>query len=382
MTYSSPPQEGVKINLHQLLRAMIEKGASDMHLTTGSPPLLRIDGAIVPLKLPPLGAVETKQLCYSVLTEEQKIHFEKNKELDLSFGVKSLSRFRANIFMQRGAVSGAFRSIPFKILSFEELGLPPVVSELAMKPRGLILVTGPTGSGKSTTLASIIDKINSETRQHIMTVEDPIEYLHPHKRCVVNQREVGSDTLNFKDALKYVLRQDPDVVLVGEMRDLETIEAALTIAETGHLVFATLHTNSAVQSVNRIIDVFPSHQQPQVRAQLSFVLEGVVSQLLLPRAGAPGRVLALEVLVPNAAVRNLIREDKVHQIYSAMQVGQSKHGMQTLNQSLYSLYARHLISLEEAMGRSSDAEELQMMIEGKMPTVGTQAAPAGARGQR
>jgi twitching motility protein PilT len=359
-------EEGLKVNLHQLLRAMIEKGASDMHITTGSPPLLRIDGAIVPLKLSPLSPIETKQLCYSVLTEEQKIQFEKNKELDLSFGVKSLSRFRANIFMQRGAVSGAFRSIPFKILSFDELGLPPIVADLAARPRGLVLVTGPTGSGKSTTLASILDKINNETRQHIMTVEDPIEYLHPHKRSIVNQREVGSDTGTFKQALKYVLRQDPDVVLVGEMRDLETIEAALTIAETGHLVFATLHTNSAIQSINRIIDVFPPHQQSQVRAQLSFVLEGVISQLLLPRAGAPGRCLAMEVMVPNAAIRNLIREDKVHQIYTQMQVGQAKHGMQTLNQSLYSLYARRLITLEEAMGRSNDIEELRMMIEGRV----------------
>src|SRR6478752_6774800 len=331
------PDEGLKVNLHQLLRAMIEKGASDMHITTGSPPLLRIDGAIVPLKLPPLSPIETKQLCYSVLTEEQKIQFEKNKELDLSFGVKNLSRFRANIFMQRGAVSGAFRSIPFKILSFDELGLPPAVAELSTKPRGLVLVTGPTGSGKSTTLASI-----------------------------VNQREVGSDTSSFKYALKYVLRQDPDVVLVGEMRDLETIEAALTIAETGHLVFATLHTNSAIQSINRIIDVFPPHQQSQVRAQLSFVLEGVLSQLLLPRAGQPGRVLALEVLIPNAAIRNLIREDKVHQVYTQMQVGQAKHGMQTLNQSLYSLYARRLITLEEAIGRSNDTDELRMMIEGRV----------------
>ncbi len=365
--------EGLRINLHQLLRAMIEKGASDMHITTGSPPLLRIDGAIVPLKLPPLSPVETKALCYSVLTEDQKIHFEKNKELDLSFGVKNLSRFRANIFLQRGAVSGAFRSIPFKILSFDELGLPPVVSELAAKPRGLILVTGPTGSGKSTTLASIIDKINSETRQHIITIEDPIEYLHPHKRCIVNQREVGADTAKFKDALKYVLRQDPDVVLVGEMRDLETIEAALTIAETGHLVFATLHTNSAIQSINRIIDVFPPHQQSQVRAQLSFVLEGVVSQLLLPRAGTAGRVLTMEVMVPNAAIRNLIREDKVHQIYSQMQVGQLKHGMQTMNQSLYSLLSRRLITLEEAMGRSSEPDELRNMIEGRVPMQAHQA---------
>jgi twitching motility protein PilT len=355
----------LQVNLHQLLRAMIEKGASDMHITTGAPPLLRIDGAIVPLKIPPLSPVETKQLCYSVLTEEQKIQFEKTKELDLSFGVKNLSRFRANVFLQRGAVSGAFRSIPFKILTFEELGLPTVIAELAAKPRGLVLVTGPTGSGKSTTLASILDKINAETRQHIVTVEDPIEYLHPHKRSIVNQREVGSDTQTFKAALKYVLRQDPDVVLVGEMRDLETIEAALTIAETGHLVFATLHTNSALQSINRIIDVFPPHQQSQVRAQLSFVLEGVISQLLLPRAGTPGRCLALEVMVPNAAIRNLIREDKVHQIYSQMQVGQAKHGMQTLNQSLYSLYARRMITLEEAMGRSNDVDELRNMIDGR-----------------
>jgi len=373
--------QALQVNLHQLLRAMIEKGASDMHITTGAPPLLRIDGAIVPLKIPPLSPVETKQLCYSVLTEEQKIQFEKTKELDLSFGVKNLSRFRANIFLQRGAVSGAFRSIPFKILTFEELGLPPIVAELAAKPRGLILVTGPTGSGKSTTLASILDKINAETRQHIITVEDPIEYLHPHKRSIVNQREIGSDTVTFKQALKYVLRQDPDVVLVGEMRDLETIEAALTIAETGHLVFATLHTNSALQSINRIIDVFPPHQQSQVRAQLSFVLEGVISQLLLPRAGTPGRCLALEVMVPNAAIRNLIREDKVHQIYSQMQIGQTKHGMQTLNQSLYSLYARRMITFEEALGRSNDVEELRAMCEGRTPVQGGGGGgPTGVQG--
>jgi twitching motility protein PilT len=368
--------QALQVNLHQLLRAMIEKGASDMHITTGAPPLLRIDGAIVPLKIPALSPVETKQLCYSVLTEEQKIQFEKTKELDLSFGVKNLSRFRANVFLQRGAVSGAFRSIPFKILTFDELGLPPIIAELAARPRGLVLVTGPTGSGKSTTLASILDKINAETRQHIVTVEDPIEYLHPHKRSIVNQREVGSDTQTFKAALKYVLRQDPDVVLVGEMRDLETIEAALTIAETGHLVFATLHTNSALQSINRIIDVFPPHQQSQVRAQLSFVLEGVISQLLIPRAGTPGRCLALEVMVPNPAIRNLIREDKVHQIYSQMQIGQSKHGMQTLNQSLFSLYSRRMITLEEAMGRSNDVDELRNMTEGRgAPAPGAPGAP-------
>ncbi len=361
-TQGGEPQQQ-QVNLHQLLKAMIEKGASDLHITTGTPPQLRIDDSLVPLRLPPLAPVDTQRLCYSVLTEDQVNHFERTSELDLSFGVKNLARFRANIFMQRGAVAGAFRAIPFKILTFEELGLPAIIADLAQRPRGLILVTGPTGSGKSTTLAAIIDKINSETRQHIMTVEDPIEYLHPHKLCVVNQREVGTDTMSFKDALKYVLRQDPDVVLIGELRDLETMEAALTIAETGHLVFATLHTNSAVQAINRIIDVFPAHAQPQVRAQLSFVLQGIVTQLLMPRAGAPGRVLAMEILIPNPAIRNLIREDKVHQMYSAMQTGQGQSGMQTLNQSLAALYQRRLITLDEAMGRSSDMDELRMMIE-------------------
>ncbi|ABS24881.1 type IV pilus twitching motility protein PilT [Anaeromyxobacter sp. Fw109-5] len=349
-------------NLHQLLKAMVEKGASDLHVTTGSPPQLRIDGALVPLKTPPLTPVETKQLCYSILTDSQKHKFEEESELDLSFGVKGLSRFRANIFMQRGAVAGAFRTIPFKILTFQELGLPPIVTELAKKPRGLVLVTGPTGSGKSTTLASIIDKINTDRHEHIITIEDPIEYLHPHKNCVVNQREVGADTQSFKKALKYILRQDPDVVLVGEMRDLETIEAALVISETGHLAFATLHTNSAVQTINRILDVFPPYQQPQVRAQLSFVLEGVLTQNLLPRAGGPGRVLIIEVMVPNPAIRNLIREDKIHQVYSQMQVGQAKFGMQTFNQSLAAAFSRRLITLEDAMGRSPDPEELKNLL--------------------
>jgi twitching motility protein PilT len=372
----------LRVSLQQLLRTMIEKGASDMHITTGTPPLLRIDGSVVPLKLPPLGPVETKQLCFTVLSEEQRAHFEKYNELDLSFGVKGLSRFRANIFMQRGNVAGAFRTIPFKILTFEELGLPPVVAEFANKPSGLVLVTGPTGSGKSTTLAAMIDKINTEQRLHIITVEDPIEYLHGHKLSIVNQREVGTDTEGFKHALKYVLRQDPDVVLIGEMRDLETIEAALTISETGHLVFATLHTNSAISTINRIIDVFPPHQQAQVRAKLSFVLQGVVSQQLLPRHGAPGRVLALEILVPNAAIRNLIREDKVHQIYSSMQVGQEKYAMQTLNQSLFSLYQRRLISLEEATSRSVEPEELRMMLEGRTAMGGGAIAAQPSAGRR
>jgi len=351
-------------NLHQLLKAMVEKGASDLHITTGSPPQLRIDGKLVQLKTAPLTPVETKQLAYSILTDAQKHRFEEENELDLSFGVKGLSRFRANVFMQRGAVAGAFRTIPFKILSFAELGLPQVIADMANKPRGLVLVTGPTGSGKSTSLASVIDKINTERHEHILTIEDPIEYLHPHKNCLVNQREVGADTQSFKKALKYVLRQDPDVVLIGEMRDLETIEAALVISETGHLAFGTLHTNSCVQTIGRVIDVFPPYQQPQVRAQLSFVMEGVMTQALMPKAGSPGRVLALEIMVPNSAIRNLIREDKNHQIYSQMQVGQQKYGMQTFNQSLLSLFQRRLISMEDAMGRSSDPDELRNMMAG------------------
>ena len=369
-------------NLHDLLKYMIEKGASDLHVTTGLPPSIRIDGKMKPIPgLEALTATQTKDLCYSVLTDAQKHKFEENNELDLSFGVKNLSRFRANIFVQRGAVAAAIRTIPFKIKTFQELGLPQIVSDLCNKPRGLILVTGPTGSGKSTTLASMIDKINTERNEHIITIEDPIEYLHPHKKCLVNQREVNADTNSFKDALKYILRQDPDVVLVGEMRDLETIEAALTIAETGHLTFATLHTNSAAQTMNRIIDVFPPHQQPQVRAQLSFVLEGVISQQLIPKVGG-GRLLALEVMLPNAAIRNLIREDKVHQIYSIMQTGQAKFGMQTLNQSLYDLYTRKQISYEDCLGRSSQIEELVQMLgrAGLTQQPGAQAQP-GAAGQ-
>ncbi len=348
--------------MHQLLKAMIEKGASDLHVTTGSPPQLRIDGKLHPLKVPALSPQETKQLCYSVLTDAQKHRFEETNELDLSFSVQKLSRFRGNVFVQRGNVAGAFRAIPFKILSFEDLGLPPVVADLAKKPRGLILVTGPTGSGKSTTLASVIDSINTSRNEHIVTIEDPIEYLHPHKGCLVNQREIGSDSESFKAALKYILRQDPDVVLIGELRDLETIEAALTVAETGHLAFATLHTNSAVQTINRIVDVFPPYQQSQIRQQLSFVLEGVMCQTLLPRANGPGRALALEVMVPNAAIRALMRDDKIHQLYSQMQVGQGRSGMQTMNQSLASLVMKRLVDPEVARGRSPDAEELQQLV--------------------
>ncbi len=350
------------LSLHQLLKAMIERGASDLHITTGAPPQLRIDGRLVAVKAPPLTPSDTKRLCYSILTESQKARFEAEQELDLSFGVKGLSRFRANMFMQRGAVSGVFRIIPFKILSFADLGLPPVVADMARKPRGLILVTGPTGSGKSTTLAAMIDLINTEKNYHIITVEDPIEFLHPHKNCIINQREVGADTTSFHTALKYVLRQDPDVVLVGEIRDLETMEATLRIAETGHLVFATLHTNNAVQTIHRIIDMFPPHQQDQVRAQLSFVLAGIVAQMLLPKASGVGRCLAVEILIPNAAIRAMIREDKIHQLYGQMQMGQTKYGMQTFNQSLYALYKQRLITLEEALSRSHDIDELMDMV--------------------
>ena len=350
-------------NLHQLLKAMVEKGASDLHITTGSPPQLRVDGELVPLKTAPLTPVETKQLCYSILTDAQKHKFEEDNELDLSFGVKGLSRFRANIFMQRGAVAGAFRTIPFKILTFAELGLPPIVAELVKRPRGLILVTGPTGSGKSTTLASMIDKINTDRHEHIMTIEDPIEYLHPHKNCLVNQREVHADTHSFSNALRAALRQDPDVVLIGELRDLDTTETALRIAETGHLTFGTLHTNSAYSTINRVIDIFPAHQQSQIRAQLSLVLEGILCQALLPKAEGQGRAMALEILVPNTAIRNLIREDKVHQIYSMMQTGQDKYGMQTFNQALATLYHKRQISLDVAMQRSSNTDELKELIE-------------------
>jgi len=355
------------VDLHQLLKLMIEKNASDLHITTGTPPQLRIDGRLTPVNMPQLTASDTKRLCYSVLTENQRRIFEEDSELDLSFGVKGLSRFRANVYKQRGAVAGAFRVIPFKTFSFQELGLPPIIGDLVNRPAGLILVTGTTGSGKSTTLTSIIDKINMTRNQHIMTIEDPVEYLHAHKGCIVNQREVHSDTHSFVRALKYVLRQDPDIVLIGEMRDVETIESALNIAETGHLTFATLHTSSAVHTINRIIDVFPPHQQPQVRAQLSMVLEAVLCQQLLPRASGVGRVLSLEIMVPNAAIRNLIREDKVHQIYSQMQVGQSTHGMLTMNQSLVALYRKGIVSLKEAQMRAVDLDEFTNLLEGNAP---------------
>ncbi len=350
------------VSLHQLLKTMTEMGGSDLHITTNTAPQIRVDGKLRPLDLPALNAVETKQLAYSVLTDAQKHRFEENLELDFSFGIKGLARFRANVFMQRGAVGAVYRTIPYEIRSFKELGLPPVVAQITEKPRGLVLVTGPTGSGKSTTLAAMIDKVNAERHEHIITIEDPIEYLHAHKKCVVNQRELHADTHSFSNALRAALREDPDVVLIGEMRDLETIESALRIAETGHLTFGTLHTNSAASTINRVVDVFPSHQQPQIRAQLSLVLEGIMCQALLPKASGTGRCLALEIMVPNAAIRNLIREDKIHQIYSTMQTGQEKYGMQTFNQALASLYFAKQITLQTALNRSSLADELQDMI--------------------
>jgi twitching motility protein PilT len=367
--------------MQQLLKTMVEQGATDLHLTTNSPPQIRIDGNLVPLQLPPLGASQTKSLLYSVMTDQQKHRFEENLELDFSFGIKSLARFRCNVFNQRGAIAAALRTIPWEIKSVTELGLPEVISFLAEKPRGLVLVTGPTGSGKSTTLAAMIDKINSERHSHIVTIEDPIEYLHSHKRCLVNQRELGADTKGFPNALRSVLRQDPDVVLIGEMRDLETIECALRVAETGHLTFATLHTNSASQTINRIIDVFPPNQQSQVRAQLSLTLQGVLCQTLLPKAGGTGRVMAMEILVPNSAIRNLIREDKIHQIYSMMQTGQAQHGMQTFNQALATLYFRRKVTLQTAISVSQHPEELQEMINRGVGTLGGGApAATGAKG--
>ena len=370
------------VTMHQLLKTLVDQGGTDLHVTTNSPPQIRIDGKMVPLQLPPLTAPETKQLVYSVLTETQKHRLEENLEVDFSFGVKGLARFRGNIFFQRGAVAGAFRTISWEIRNFKDLGLPEVIAKLCAKPRGLVLVTGPTGSGKSTTLAAMLDKVNSERHEHMVTIEDPIEYLHSHKKCLVNQRELHADTHSFANALRSALRQDPDVVLIGEMRDLETIESALRIAETGHLTFATLHTNSAAQTINRIIDVFPAHQQSQIRAQLSFVLEGILCQSLLPRSSGHGRVLALEILVPNSAIRNLIREDKVHQIYSAMQVGQERYGMQTFNQSLATLHFKKQITLELALSMSSNPDELQEMISRGSGITLPATAEAGARSRR
>ncbi|MDE3181460.1 MAG: type IV pilus twitching motility protein PilT [Acidobacteriota bacterium] len=357
--------------LSDLLKTLVEAGGSDLHITVNSPPRIRVHGELKPMDdLPSLGPAETKFLAYSVLSESQKHRFEETLELDFSFGVRGLARFRGNLFNQRGATAAVFRVIPFEIRTFEELGLPSIIRKLCMKPRGLILVTGPTGSGKSTTLATMLDLINETRCEHMITIEDPIEFLHAHKKCLVNQREVHTDTQSFPNALRAALREDPDVVLIGEMRDLETIESALRIAETGHLTFGTLHTNSAASTINRVIDVFPAHQQSQIRAQLSLVLEGILCQSLLPRMDGRGRVMAMEILAPNPAIRNLVREDKIHQIYSAMQSGQEKFGMQTFNQSLMALYQRGQITLETALARSSNADELQDMITRGAPAAG------------
>ena len=360
------PADQTPISLRTLLDEMIEREASDLHITAGDRPKLRVDGDIQNASdehvLTPR---DTLQLAYSVLTENQKKRFEMEDELDFSFGIANLSRFRGNVFKQRGCVSMVIRQIPFAIKTFADLNLAPVIAGFAERPRGLVLVTGPTGSGKSTTLAAMIDKINTERRGHIITVEDPIEFIHRHRNCIINQREVGADTKSFASALKYALREDPDVILIGEMRDLETIQAALTIAETGHLVFATLHTNSAAEAINRIIDVFPAHQQSQVRAQLAFVLEGIITQVLLPKTSGKGRAMAAEILVVTPAIRSLIRDDKVHQIYSSMQSGK-KFGMQTLNDALYQLYITRMVTADECVRSSSDPNEFLRMI-GKGP---------------
>lgn len=347
--------------MRELLEEMVNKGASDLHITAGLPPLLRVDGLVVQSQFPSLTGDDTRALAYSILNDEQKKRFENDKELDLSFGVQGISRFRANVFQQRGVTAMAIRQIPYKINSFEELGLPAVCRDLIGRTQGMVLVTGPTGSGKSTTLATMVDTINNQRHGHIITIEDPIEFVHQHKNCIVNQREVNSDTHSFPDALKYVLRQDPDVILIGEMRDRETIGAALTIAETGHLALATLHTNSTFESINRIVDVFPPEQQNQVRSQLAFSLAGVITQQLVPKVRGGGRVLTLEIMVCTPAIKAMIRDDKVHQIYGLMQAGQ-KHGMQTMNQSLYQAVINKWIDPVEALGRSSDVAELAQMI--------------------
>src|SRR5437868_7323367 len=359
---SAPPKPAGGLNLRTLLEEMVSRNASDLHIVAGERPKLRVDGDITNASSDfELTPKDTLQIAYSVLTEQQKKRFELEDELDFSFGIQNLARFRGNCFKQRGCVSMVIRQIPFDIKTFEQLGLPGSIAKMAEKPRGLVLVTGPTGSGKSTTLAAMIDKINRERKGHIITVEDPIEFIHKHQGCIINQREVGSDTKSFANALKYALREDPDTILVGEMRDLETIQAALTIAETGHLAFATLHTNSAAEAINRIIDVFPSHQQSQVRAQLAFVLEGIITQTLLPKAKGRGRVMAAEIMICTPAIRALIRDDKIHQIYSMMQSGK-KYGMQTMNDSLYQLYMSKTVALEEVLRATHDQGELMRMI--------------------
>ncbi len=346
--------------MQELLKQVLDMKASDLHLTAGAPPLYRVDGKLVPKGVEKLTPDHVLKLAYSVMNEQQKKMFEQKKEVDFSFGVQNLCRFRANVFMQRGCTAAAIRQIPYQVHTLEELGLPVIATKLLDKPNGLLLVTGPTGSGKSTTLAAMINKINTEREGHILTVEDPIEFVHPHKNCVINQREVHQDTDSFSSALRVALRQDPDFVLIGEMRDLETIRAALTIAETGHLTFGTLHTNSAAQTITRIIDVFPAEEKGTVRAQLSMVLEAVISQTLLPRIGG-GRVMACEILVATPAVRALIRDDKVHQLQGIIEIGQ-QFGMQTMNASLAKLYKSRQVSMKDVLGRSNDPASLQKLL--------------------
>lgn len=349
------------VQIQQLFKVMVDNGASDLHLTVGSAPGMRISGDIVKVKVGTLTPDDTKRLIYQILTEKQKAELEKNLELDFSFGIKGLARFRANVFYSKGSVAAVFRQIPSLIPDFEALGLPPVLLEMVNVSSGLFLVTGPTGSGKSTTLASIIDKLNANSASHIITLEDPIEFVHPHKTSLVNQREIGADTLSFGKGIKSLLRQDPDIVLVGELRDPETIEAALTIAETGHVVFGTLHTNSTVQTINRIINVFSHEQQEQIRTLLSFVLQGVIAQQLLPKIPR-GRCMVQEILRITPAIRNLIREDKIHQIYSQMQIGQQETGMVTMNQNIKKQLDTGIINTETALTYSNNPEELERML--------------------
>ena len=369
--------------LPELLKMTVELEGSDLHIATETPPQVRVNGELRRLQLPQMTVSETKQLVYSVLTDAQKKRFEESMELDFSFGIRGLARFRCNVFQQRGAVGAVYRLIPEKIRAFGELGLPPVLANLSDRPRGLVLVTGPTGSGKSTTLAAMIDKINKERKGHIITVEDPIEFIHRHQGCIVNQREIGTDTKSFHNALKYALREDPDVVLIGELRDQETIAAALTIAETGHLALATLHTNSAAEAINRIVDVFPAHQQSQVRTQLQFVLEGIVTQTLLPKAKGRGRAMAAEILVITPAIRALIKDNKIEQIKGMMQAGK-KYGMQTLNDALYQLYMSREVAVEECLRVSGEPNEFLRMIgqppleDGGGPPKHDTRPPAGA----
>jgi len=350
------------VSMSELFMMMHERGASDLHITAGAPPTLRVDGELVPTPFERLTGETTQQLIFSLMTDDQRQRFEAHNELDMAFGLKGIGRLRMNVYRQRGAVGGAIRAIPQSFMTFEELGLPNVIYEVMKIQRGLVLVTGPTGSGKSTTLACMIDFLNERENLHIVTIEDPIEYVHQNKKSLINQREIGNDTEGYTPALRHILRQDPDVILIGEMRDLETISAALTIAETGHLVFATLHTTDAAQTINRIIDVFPPHQQEQIRVQLSFVLQAVFCQVLVPHQSGTGRALASEVLIVTAAIRNLVREQKVEQIHMTIQTG-GKFGMQTLNQGLCDLYRKQRISYSEALLRSSDPEDLKRLIQ-------------------